>query len=147
MSDSATLWTVAYQAPLSWNSPARILEWVAMPSSRGSSWPRDWTQVSRLVGRFFTVWATKNEAMHFLCIASYISPLCLRQQEDSNSKCLGLVFHPRKHWELREDRDKTGSWMFFWILALIFSLGLVQDGARGYKVLCKQLCPLLCPFP
>ena len=27
-------------------SQARILEWVAMPSSRGSSWPRDWTQVS-----------------------------------------------------------------------------------------------------
>ena len=25
---------------------ARILEWVAIPSSRGSSWPRDWTQVS-----------------------------------------------------------------------------------------------------
>ena len=25
---------------------ARTLEWVAMPSSRGSSWPRDWTQVS-----------------------------------------------------------------------------------------------------
>ena len=25
---------------------ARILEWVAMPSSRGSSWPRDWTHIS-----------------------------------------------------------------------------------------------------
>ena len=27
---------------------ARILEWVAMPSSRGSSWPRNWTHISRL---------------------------------------------------------------------------------------------------
>ena len=35
---------------------ARILEWVAMPSSRGSSWPRDWTQVSSIAGRFFTIW-------------------------------------------------------------------------------------------
>ena len=26
---------------------ARILEWVAISSSRGSSWPRDWTHVSR----------------------------------------------------------------------------------------------------
>ena len=25
---------------------ARILEWIAMPSSRGSSWPRDWTHLS-----------------------------------------------------------------------------------------------------
>ena len=33
---------------------ARILEWVSMPSSRGSSWPRDETQVSCIAGRFFT---------------------------------------------------------------------------------------------
>ena len=33
---------------------ARILEWVAMPSSRGSSRPRDRTQVSCIAGRFFT---------------------------------------------------------------------------------------------
>ena len=33
---------------------ARILEWVAMPSSRGSSWPRDQTWVSCIAGRFFT---------------------------------------------------------------------------------------------
>ena len=37
---------------------ARILEWVAFPFSRGSSQPRDRTQVSRTVGRFFTSWAT-----------------------------------------------------------------------------------------
>ena len=30
---------------------ARILEWVAIPFSRGSSQPRDWTQVSRIAGR------------------------------------------------------------------------------------------------
>ena len=29
-----------------------------MPYSEGSSWPRDQTQVSRIAGRFFTVWAT-----------------------------------------------------------------------------------------
>ena len=34
---------------------ARILEWVAMPSSRGSSQPRDQTQVSRIAGEFFTI--------------------------------------------------------------------------------------------
>ena len=39
---------------------ARILEWVAIPFSRGSPWPRDWTQVSRIAGRFFTIWATKE---------------------------------------------------------------------------------------
>ena len=38
----------------SWNSPARVLEWVAVPFSRGSSQPRDGTQVSHIAGRFFT---------------------------------------------------------------------------------------------
>jgi len=33
---------------------ARALEWVAFPFSRGSSQPRDGTQVSRIAGRFFT---------------------------------------------------------------------------------------------
>ena len=39
---------------------ARIREWVAMPSSRGSSWPRDRTWGSRTADRFFTVWATRE---------------------------------------------------------------------------------------
>ena len=38
----------------------RILEWVAFPFSRGSSQPRDQTQVSCIAGRFFTSLATKE---------------------------------------------------------------------------------------
>ena len=37
---------------------ARILECVAILFSRGSSQPRDGTQVSHIAGRFFTSWAT-----------------------------------------------------------------------------------------
>ena len=37
-------------------SQARTLEWVAISFSRGSLWPRDWTQVSCTAGRFFPVW-------------------------------------------------------------------------------------------
>ena len=39
---------------------ARILEWVAFPFSRGSSQPRDQTQVSCTAGGFFTSWATRE---------------------------------------------------------------------------------------
>ena len=54
--------------PMDWGSvhgllQARILEWVAMPSSRESSQSRDWTQVSCIAGRFFTIWASW-EALH-----------------------------------------------------------------------------------
>ena len=37
---------------------ARVLEWVAISFSRGSSQPRDWMRVSRIEGRHFTIWAT-----------------------------------------------------------------------------------------
>ena len=37
---------------------ARVLEWVAISFSRGCSRPRDWTQVSCIAGRGFTLWAT-----------------------------------------------------------------------------------------
>ena len=39
----------------------RVLEWVAISFSRGSSWPRDRTQVSHIVGRRFTHLATREE--------------------------------------------------------------------------------------
>ena len=37
---------------------ARTLAWVAYPFSRGSSQPRDQTQVSHIASWFFTSWAT-----------------------------------------------------------------------------------------
>ena len=44
---------------------ARILEWVAICFSKGSSQPRDCTQVSCTAGRFFAIWTT----MEALCVA------------------------------------------------------------------------------
>ena len=48
---------------------ARILEWVAIPYSGGSSWPRDRTQVSCTAGRFFTVWVTREGLSFSPCSA------------------------------------------------------------------------------
>ena len=39
---------------------ARVLEWVAISFSRRSSRPRDWTWVSCIAGRRFTLWATRE---------------------------------------------------------------------------------------
>ena len=56
-----TPWTVAHQAPLPIGIlQARMLEWVAMPSSKKPSQPRDQTQISCVAGRFFTIWATRE---------------------------------------------------------------------------------------
>ena len=56
-----TSWTVAHQVPLSMGIlQARILERVAMPSSRGSFQLRDRTQASCIAGGFFSIWTTRE---------------------------------------------------------------------------------------
>ena len=57
---------------------ARILEWLAVPFSRGSSQLRDRTQVSHIRGGFFTSWATR-EALGLGAIGSNADQLRLLQ--------------------------------------------------------------------
>ena len=63
-------WTVGCQAPLSMGIlQARTLTCVVIAFSRGSSWPRDWRQVSCIAGRSFTVWATRESEVAQSCPA------------------------------------------------------------------------------
>ena len=59
----ATPWTVACQAPLSMEFFRQEYWSGAIPFSGGSSQPRDWTQISCIAGRFFTVWATRADTI------------------------------------------------------------------------------------
>ena len=70
--------------PVDWSLPgcsvhgisqARILEWVAIFLSRGSSQPRDQTQVSCTAGGFFTVWASREAQGSHLINSCSSSPL------------------------------------------------------------------------
>ena len=73
MSDS--LWPMDCRQPSSsihGISQARILEWVAISFSRGSSWPRDRTQVSCITGRLFTVWATRESLLIYIYLFIYL---------------------------------------------------------------------------
>ena len=60
---------------------ARILEWTAIPFSRGSSQPTDWTQVSSISGRIFTVcfiiWATQEvlQVIPLQCKSDHVTSL------------------------------------------------------------------------
>ena len=44
-----------------WNSPGQDTGWAAISFSKGSSHPRDQTQVSHIAGGFFTSWAAREE--------------------------------------------------------------------------------------
>ena len=56
-------WIPYYQ---SHQGSPRILEWVAYPFSKGTSWPRNWTGVSYIAGRFSTSWVTREAQSHHI---------------------------------------------------------------------------------
>ena len=76
---------------------ARVLEWVAISFSRGSSRPRDRTRVSCTAGRFFTDWSTRDIStfivlldylrVHFMRVATtgYDIYRCLLSSWDNSS--------------------------------------------------------------
>ena len=74
---------------------AGILEWVAKPSFKGSSRPRNRTQVSRIAGWFFTVWASR-EALPlctptlFPFVPNALSPVCAFHRQTLGASTLIL---------------------------------------------------------
>ena len=72
---------------------ARILEWVAISFSRGSSRPRDWTQVSCIAGRVFTHWGTREAVelefalMPLSCSRSPLLPFRTFRIQFENTSC------------------------------------------------------------
>ena len=80
---------------------ARILEWVAISFSRGSSRPRDQTWVSCTAGRFFTVWVTREylTLSKLLCWSPFLGPelrgrhlhLCSLEEEECVGKRRGRI--------------------------------------------------------
>ena len=83
MDCSPTPWTVAHQAPLSMGIlQARILEWVATPSSRGSSQPGDPIQISWIAGGFFTVWTTRETHEYWSGSLSFLQGNFLTQESN-----------------------------------------------------------------
>ena len=75
---------------LSHQGGPRILEWVAYPISGGSYWPRNWTVVSCIPGRFFTSWATReaHSDTYVILILSTLAPTIIQDPFQIHSKIL-----------------------------------------------------------
>ena len=120
---------------------ARILEWVAFPFSRGSSQPRDRTQVSRAEGGFFTSWVTR-EAQGRSPGEGNGNPLqysCLDNPKDRGS------WQTTVHRVTRVGHDLALS--FFLINPVLFIEHLLHaqhSTTLGYCCLIAQSCPTLC---
>ena len=68
---------------------ARVLEWIVISFSRGSSRLRNRTQVSRIAGRRFTVWATREAQQLYISVDGETGP-CPKAAFD----CFSLISHP-----------------------------------------------------
>ena len=106
---------------------ARILEWAAILFSRGSSRPRDQTWVSRITGRFSTIWATREapkvarlvlktrQQVHFL-----IEPnlgLLVRHKANLLPLACGEEKHSVHHKAPHGEPGKENRLVAFWPLA------------------------------
>ena len=97
---------------------ARILEWVAFPFSRESSRLRDWTQVTCVACRFFTIWATRIALWNLSLVP----------------KRLGTaVWRKRNHLrDYQIPQDGTGSLRSFSVGHMTFAAGAEESS----QVLC-----------
>ena len=133
------------------NFQARVLEWVAISFSRGSSQPRDQTLVSRIVGRRFTVWATrkvirwviravqKSMCLELLSLSSVsvIKSLCFPWESDSISWAWFILLCTKKKLSLT-------SAVFFLFLHSVESMDLREAGNSTSNLLCPNQQPS-CP--
>ena len=69
---------------------ARVLEWVAISFSRGSSWPSDRTRVSRIAGRYLTIWVTRCKTSAVICLIPFQSLVLLSRTSLFQSTLLSL---------------------------------------------------------
>ena len=100
---------------------ARILVWVVIFLSRGSSWPRDWTRVSCTAGRFFTIWTIpfplwespniKRQSNNPFCISE--TGFLMWQLEKSLSFPVGTMWSVRGTYEVLLPWNSQGVWKCF----------------------------------
>ena len=83
---------------------ARILKWVAIPFSRGCSWSRDWTLVSCIAVKFFTIWAIREDQ----CEKDF-SLISLSYGFSGGTSCKALASQCKRHkrWGLDPWLGKT----------------------------------------
>ena len=102
---------------------ARVLEWVAISFSRGSSWPRDWTRVSHIVGR------------RFYRLSHQGSP------PDANSQLIRKDPDSGKDWrqEKGTTEDKMVGW-HHWLDGHEFKQALGDGEGQGSLACCSPWC-------
>ena len=112
----------------------RILEWVAFPFSRGSSQPRDWTQVSHIAGGFFTSWVTR-EAQEYRVISLSLFQRIFPTQELN----WGLLHCRRILYQLSHQRSTYSGLVWFFCMWLSSFLSTIYWRYYPFSIVCSFL--------
>ena len=88
---------------------ARILEWVAIPFSRESSWPRNWTQVLCTVGWFFSVWATREAQLSWNQASKHLLRQQIYLESDMSERITSLGIHEIGQGPLQKWNSPNGT--------------------------------------
>ena len=94
---------------------ARVLEWVVISFSRRSSQPRDRTRVSRTVGRWFTIWATREVLIYLILSCIFVSSYSLWCREIRDF-FIYLFNHFKYLWYLDGSSVSSPSLNFDWLI-------------------------------
>ena len=103
----------------------RILEWAAIPFSNGSSWARDWTWVSCIASRFFTIHATRG----YLCVGVVMF------KNSASQSCLVAFMCP--NWvtfQIARNWWSRGKSSFFSLWSLFSPIGSPCLEKQGDKI-------------
>ena len=118
-------------------SQTRILEWVAISSSRGSSQPRDRSWASHIAGKFFTVWATR-EGQYYIKMTPFSSPLIFHYychyyyHVAAWAPCWSTVSHcPTQTWLLPMACGTSVPWPGIEPVTSALEDGFLSTGQRG----------------
>ena len=101
---------------------ARILEWVAIPFFRGSSWrrfqPRDWNLVSCIAGRYFTVWSL----VFLFCSFSIVIKRSSHIHWQSTTFNLNLPEQTQSQLDLLKHLHTTNKRAYLWPVSRIMTV-------------------------
>ena len=84
-------------SPVHGDSQARILQWISVPSSRGSSQPRDQTQASHIAGRFFTIWVIWEAQEYWVGSISLLQGIFPTQEMNQGLLCCRQILYQLSH--------------------------------------------------
>ena len=140
---------------------ARILEWVPVPFSRGCSWPRNWTRVYCITGRFFTSWATReahnwhitmhecrayNVLIWYIHMKVKVTQSCPTLCNPTDSTVHGILQARILEWvgipfssRSSQPRNRTG---VSCIEGGLFTSWAIREALLNLKVILNLYCPL-----